>query len=64
MEVVAAGDAGNGCGKGHLSAAVEFYGFNKGAAIVGIEFQLKWKESGMVDVTQKGVKKISFERIV
>ena len=61
VEVVAAGDAGEGGGEAYLSTAVEFDGFNEAAAVVGVEFEVVGVEVCMVDVAEEGVPEVAVE---
>ena len=61
MEVVAAGDARH-CGtEAYLSSAVEFYGFDEAAPVIGVELQVEREKVFLVEIAKERVPEITFE---
>ena len=52
VEVVAACDAGNCSAEAYLTPAVEFYGFDEAAPVVGVEFEVVREEAFVVEVAE------------
>lgn len=63
VEVVAAGDAGDGGAEAYLSSAVEFDGFDEAASVVGVEFEVVREEAFVVEVAEEGVPEVAHGRI-
>lgn len=61
MEMVTAGDAGDGGAEADLASAVEFYGFYETAPVVGVEFEVVREETFVVEVTEEGVPEVTIE---
>ena len=61
VEVVAAGDAGDGGAEAYLASAVEFNGFDEASSVVGVEFEVVGEEGGVVEVAEEGVPEVAVE---